>query len=752
MLKRFYPIIIIVIFFILTIPMITPIISQTSTADIEHWTDWVINEDTTITGETIAVHGDVIVKNGSALTLNNCVLKIDSKVAGHNGIEVEAGGELYVYNSTITAYQSYQYYKFDVSGKLRMEGTDVSNMGSLMTWGLYLENTDDAVIKNCRIHDSAPYCNGITTRDSAVLVEDTAVYNTYIGIHCWGISNATLMNNNVWSNNIGMDITENATAIVDGNDVSNNLNRGIGADQDSKVCIINNTIKSNGRMGVWCFGDSTVDLTNNIISNQDRGIQYSDRSHGKVVNNIIGSNSVNGIECGDNATSEIFDNNIISSNGYGGIVCFQNALVNISDNTISYNEKRGIETNGNAITDISDNTISLNKDIGIVCSESSDTSITGNTVTGNDRYGIFSQLLLGGKLIVENNCLYANGEAGIAINFPSDVTLRGNTVSSSLKNGIEVLNGATPLIANSTILDSGLYDIYASNNSHPTMVNTKLDLNKLFFNDTESIVSIGYWVEVNVCNNNSVPVQNAKVIIANNDSIEIFNGSTNYEGHICSMPVIALEMSYTSKKNYTPHSIYVAKLGLSESEQIIVDRNMVVDFILGVSDKLARGNLTTANVDGHEITVEYSGSGSITITSVTNPPPVPKDKKDIGIFFNITATGIVEEIYITVHYDPGDYVPSAQGAVLKMYYWDSGTQQWIPVSESGVDVHNQLVWARVSHLTIFAPMAEEIAKPVSKGNVWLLYGIASITSFAILFVAYIILKRKNILLQSKTGK
>ncbi len=582
----------------------------------------------------------------------------------------------------------------------------------------------------------APYCNGITIRDSTTLIEDTAVYNTYIGIHCWGTSNVTLLGNHVWSNNIGMGITENATATVDDNDVSNNINRGIGTDQDSNVCIINNTIKSNGRMGVWCFGDSTVDIINNIISDQDRGIQYSDTSHGKVINNIIGSNSVNGIECGDNATSEIFDNNIISSNGYGGIVCFQNAVVTISTNTISYNEKRGIELNDYSTVDIVDNSIIMNKDIGIVCSERSETKIIDNIVTGNDNYGIFSQLLKGGRLTAENNYLYGNDEAGIVIDFPSTVKLCNNTVSGG-RNGVMTINGATPFIANCTISDSDEYDLWVDNISHPTVFNTNFDLNKLSFNDTESILSIGHWVDVNVRTPNDVPVQNAEITIRNKDGAEVFNGSTDYNGHVSCIPMVEYDLddmhNYTHRINYTPHTLYASKLGKSDSKKISIDMNRIVNFTLDISDKLAHGNLITKVVEGHEISVEYSGNGTVTIEPAAIPAELPNATNDIGIFFDLKTNGEVEDLYITVRYsdeelkgvneadlrmycylDPGEYDPGEYdpGEYDPGEYDPGEYGGWVMIKNSGVDIHSNTVWARVSHTTIFSPMARE--KPASK--------------------------------------
>ncbi len=297
-------------------------------------------------------------------------------------------------------------------------------------------------------------------------------------------------------------------------------------------------------------------------------------------------------------------------------------------------------------------------------------------------------------------------------------------------------------------------------------------MDKLFLNDTESIISIGHWLDVNVNNENDTPVQNAIVSITDNRSAEVFNGSTDYNGHVSSIPVVEYDLDYTfTKKMRTPHNVYASRLGQSASEKITVDRNRIVNFTLDVSDKLARGNLITQMVEGHEVSVEYSGNGTVSIEPAAKPAKIP-NAKDIGIFININAVGDVEDLYITIRYsdnelkgvnetnlrmycyfEPGDFEPGYfEPGDFELLEPGNFTGGWVKIKNSGVDIYSNVVWAKVSHLTIFAPMAEEIAKPVSKGNVWLLYGIASITSFAIIFVAYIIIKRKKIFLESKTRK
>lgn len=75
--------------------------------------------------------------------------------------------------------------------------------------------------------------------------------------------------------------------------------------------------------------------------------------------------------------------------------------------------------------------------------------------------------------------------------------------------------------------------------------------------------------------------------------------------------------------------------------------------------------------------------------------------------------GDVKDVYITVSYDPSDY--ELGGYAIKMYHWDEDAREWIEIQESGADARNNIVWAELEHFTIFAPMAEKIAKTRAEG-------------------------------------
>lgn len=276
-------------------------------------------------------------------------------------------------------------------------------------------------------------------------------------------------------------------------------------------------------------------------------------------------------------------------------------------------------------------------------------------------------------------------------------------------------------------------------------------------------------MDVNVRNKNDVPVQNARVTITNKDGTEVFNSSTDYDGHVSCIPMVEYDLDYTFNKTiYTPHNVYASKLGKSDSEKITIDRNRVIDFVLDVSDKLSRGNLITAVVEGHEVSVEYLGNGTVTIEPAKIVPEIPEAIKDIGVFFDLKTNGEVEDLYITVRYSDEE-LEGVNEADLRMYcYFDPGEFDpgefdpgeydpgeydpgefkggWVMIKNSGVDVHSNIVWARVSHTTIFAPMSRETSKQTGPGTttIWLWYSSIVAVLIGLLIIIAVLMKKKKV--------
>ncbi|UCH90160.1 MAG: right-handed parallel beta-helix repeat-containing protein [Thermoplasmata archaeon] len=80
----------------------------------------------------------------------------------------------------------------------------------------------------------------------------------------------------------------------------------------------------------------------------------------------------------------------------------------------------------------------------------------------------------------------------------------------------------------------------------------------------------------------------------------------------------------------------------------------------------------------------------------------------IGIFIKIEIPEDIEWdwLYLEFEYDPALLPEDFDENDLELFYFDEKTQQWVKCTETGVDKDRHVVYANVTHLTIFAPMAE----------------------------------------------
>ncbi|MCG2825435.1 MAG: peptidylprolyl isomerase [Thermoplasmatales archaeon] len=107
---------------------------------------------------------------------------------------------------------------------------------------------------------------------------------------------------------------------------------------------------------------------------------------------------------------------------------------------------------------------------------------------------------------------------------------------------------------------------------------------------------------------------------------------------------------------------------------------------------------------GTTVTVQYTGTGTINITSVEPPGTAPSGKESLGKFIEVTAseTLSINWFYIGIPYTESDIPSGVDESTLRMYYW-TGTE-WEICDNTGVDVVSNIVWANITHITVFAPM------------------------------------------------
>jgi hypothetical protein len=162
----------------------------------------------------------------------------------------------------------------------------------------------------------------------------------------------------------------------------------------------------------------------------------------------------------------------------------------------------------------------------------------------------------------------------------------------------------------------------------------------------------------------------------------------------------------------------------------------------------------TTTVAGKEVSVTGAWTGTINVTSVALPQAPPETLKYIGLYVNVTIIGTLTYANITIKYNESD-IAGVEESTLRMYYWNMSEGKWKSCDEigrTGVDLENKVVWANVTHLTIFAPMAEKITEmprlpaPVNL----LLYG--SISAIIVIIIAVssvVVVKRRKKLKEAK---
>jgi len=108
---------------------------------------------------------------------------------------------------------------------------------------------------------------------------------------------------------------------------------------------------------------------------------------------------------------------------------------------------------------------------------------------------------------------------------------------------------------------------------------------------------------------------------------------------------------------------------------------------------------------GGSVTVRVMASivGDVLLNMTTAEQPDSDDPKSIGAYVDITSSGSgsIRWINITMTYEelPQGITPEK----LRIFYWDTFYDRWLLAKSADVDPENKILWANVTHLTIFAP-------------------------------------------------
>ena len=157
------------------------------------------------------------------------------------------------------------------------------------------------------------------------------------------------------------------------------------------------------------------------------------------------------------------------------------------------------------------------------------------------------------------------------------------------------------------------------------------------------------------------------------------------------------------------------------------------------------------NPTGHErARISVMGNGTL-VARAMDWEEARKKTGDIGAGFNHMGffmeiiLGELEYMNIEIPYDPADLPPGADEENLALYLWNTTSDKWERVPDSGVDLDKKFVWANVTHLTIFAPMStsRDLAGKNGEGesNLYIIIVLSVVIALVIIFLAIFIWKK-----------
>jgi hypothetical protein len=431
--------------------------------------NWIITGNTAVWNEAITINGSLTITGTGRLTLINCTLKMNCTSDGQYKIQVNSTGEFYVYDSTITPYNTAYKYRFEVYGRLWTNHSTVQYM-----WG---------------DQNTYPYVGGIQIYGSAseVWLNHTLVTRSGgNGIHCENIVGLNITND--------CNITGNTRAEIYARNCKYlNLTYSNFTDYiDARI--------SNGVFFVDC---KDIIMEHCFIAQQpgdgiylwnisDSMIRYCDIGVGAGMYNNIASGIL--VQYCDSSL-KISWNNITESGGSG--ILIENASPIIENNNIFKNGASSVSS----------------------YLAGSHLYLFNNTIANNSADGVHVQ---DSNATIINNTFWKSG---------IDMQNSNAWIENCYITGGIDTNGSSPFVVNTTLVTGGWGRCFTiENDSHLFALNCTVDYwGNMIVKDTSN-VTVQNFLHVNVVDSDGItPINNAWANVTDN-GISAYSGRTDSNG------------------------------------------------------------------------------------------------------------------------------------------------------------------------------------------------------------------------------
>ncbi|MHA1556304.1 MAG: right-handed parallel beta-helix repeat-containing protein, partial [Candidatus Heimdallarchaeota archaeon] len=234
---------------------------------------------------------------------------------------------------------------------------------------------------------------------------NSLLYGGGLGILLLNVGNASLINNIIINNHIGIYLNTCESIIVKDNQIYDNDVNGINIYSSNSNYFYNNTIYNNVLSGITMYEGRKNSFSTNNITLNNNGITFSTCLNNTIMHCNITNNELNGISLFRANITFIYEN-WIYQNTYSSVYMEKTNYSTILRNNLSANANAVhlIDSENNKINY---NNLSSNTEVGLIISGTKN-NIESNNIKNTPSYGLKLETQSSDNEIVFNNFLSNN--------------------------------------------------------------------------------------------------------------------------------------------------------------------------------------------------------------------------------------------------------------------------------------------------------------------------------------------------------
>lgn len=496
--------------------------------------DWIIDNATTITGETIILDGNLFVNDGGSLTLDNTTLKMNCSKDGEFGIFIKNGGAITIKsNSYITKNGTGNFpFQVEAGASFSMADSKLEYCGyqkdghdyqkDYAITGLYIKcdgTIENSVIDNC--------LQGIICEDNTFTVKGTTVKNSFWhNIEGRNTKNFVLLDSvftgkivanagELWSCKCNVEFYEGCTGSIKNCKISFGGSNNVWCMTNNTVTIENCEIWGATKNGIWASGNCDLTIKNNIIKENTRsGLWIGDNSKVICTDNTIKDNGILTMIVNDKEQP----NPSWDETGHG-FAAFDSE-VTFSDNIVGNNWGHNFETTRCKTTFEGNNFTASRQKCNVEFFDHSDVTARNNYIDGAGHNCFWVRD--GVKALIENNIMKNSPHNGIWAGNLSELTIKNNVIDNCVENGIYSYN-CTLTIEDNEIKNCGDYGIYGEGSTITESDNT-------FTAVAKGERKLNFYIHLKTVDEEKAVLGETDLTLKDSNGNIIWSGSTDIKG------------------------------------------------------------------------------------------------------------------------------------------------------------------------------------------------------------------------------